>query len=156
MTRRIRTEFDADYNAADYGVSGFEPTLTKQSEAKNCDINVIVKKWQSTGVLPTNLNDGLAQYADVSDMPDYRGCLDVVIQAQQAFSQLPSDLRHRFSNDPAIYLDFCSNPANAAEMVSLGLATRRVEPSTGSEDAPPKAGVAEPVGGSTEAPPAAS
>lgn len=153
---KIRLPYDENYNPRDFSIGGFEPTLTKQAEAASADINTIVKRWMTTGALPVHLNQGIAQFVDVSEIPDYRGCLDVVIQAQKLFSELPSSVRQRFNNDPAAFLDFTQDPNSIDEMVSLGLATKRVEPSTGSDNAPPKAGVAEPVGGSTEAPPAAS
>lgn len=155
-SHRVRLPYDPDYNPLDYSLGGFEPTLTKQAEASSADINTIVKRWMATGALPVHLNQGIAQFADVSEIPDYRGCLDVVLQAQKLFSELPSSVRQRFDNDPAAFLDFTQDPSNLDEMVSLGLATKRVEPSTGSDNAPPKAGVAEPVGGSTVAPTAAT
>lgn len=149
---RVRMLYDDNYNPSDYGISGFEPTLAKQADAASCDINNIVSRWMKTGALPTHLNEGIAQFVDVSDIPDYRGCLDVVLQAQKLFGELPSQIRQKFDNEPAAFLDFCNDPRNIDEMISMGLATKRAEPSTGSDNAPPKAGVAEPVGGSAEAP----
>ena len=89
LYRKCRFPYDEDYDASVFGLGGFEPTLTKQSDAMAADINTIVKRWMNDGVLPQNLNKGLAQFIDVSNVPDYRGCLDVVIQAQQAFATLP-------------------------------------------------------------------
>lgn len=147
--RRIRTEYDPDYNPSDYGLSGFEPTLTKQSDAPSADINNIVNRWMTTGILPTSSNEALSQFIDVSDVPDYRGCLDIVIQAQNMFSELPSSVRSKFNNDPATFLDFAHNPSNLDAMVEMGLLSKRAaEPSTGGASAHQKAGDATPVDGS--------
>lgn len=143
MPVKIRHPYDDNYDPKSYSLSGFEPTLTKQSDAKAADINIIVKKWMNEGAIPANINKGIAQYFDTTSIPDYQGCMDIVIQAQQAFNSLPSFVRERFSNDPAKFLDFASDPANIPEMVSLGLA----EPSTGAASAS-NAGDAAPVGGS--------
>lgn len=156
LSRKCRFPYDEDYYPSSFGLEGFEPTLTKQSDAPAADINTIVKRWMNDGVLPQNLNKGLAQFVDVSEVPDYRGCLDLVIQAQQTFNELPSAVRERFQNDPAAFLDFVHNPANIDEMVRLGLASKREEPSTRAASAPQNASDAAPVGGSAVAPAGAS
>ena len=35
---------------------------------------------------------------------------------------MPADVRARFNNDPALFVDFCSDEANLDEMRKLGLA----------------------------------
>ncbi len=94
-------------------------TRTKQSEAKATNINTIVAQYDRTGVLPTLGRETL--YADVSDMPDYRTALDLIEQADKMFMSIPANLRARFDNDPAVFLDFTSDPENRAEMVEMGL-----------------------------------
>ena len=153
LSRKCRFPYDDDYNSDEFGLVCPEPSLTKQSDAQSCDINVIVQKWLKTGQLPTNLNDGQAQYYDVSAIPDYRTCLDTVIAAQRQFEGLPALVRERFHNDPARFLDFVEDPNNATELVSLGLATQRqpetAKPSTGAASAPQNASDAAPVDGLT-------
>ena len=95
------------------------PSLTKQSEAEACDINNIVRRYAGTGALPST--NRAAFFADVSEMGDYREALDRIREAQNAFMELPSDLRKRFKDDPAEFLDFCADPDNREEMVELGL-----------------------------------
>ncbi len=100
-------------------LDNFGPTRTKQSEAKATNINTIVKQYDRTGVLPQDGREAL--YMDVSDVPDYRSALDQVNRADEMFMQLPADLRARFENEPAVFLDWTSDPANRAEMVELGM-----------------------------------
>lgn len=92
---------------------------TRQSEADACDVNRIVDRYRRTGVIPSDARNAL--FLDVSSVVDYRDALDRVSRAQEAFMQLPAKVRARFANDPAEFLDFCSDPANREEMKALGL-----------------------------------
>lgn len=95
------------------------PTRTKQSEAKATNINTIVAQYDRTGVLPTDGRQAL--FADVADAPDYRTALDLIRNAEELFMDIPATVRARFENDPAVFLDFTSDPDNRAEMVEMGL-----------------------------------
>lgn len=92
---------------------------TKQSEAKACDINVIVKRFHKTGVLP--IANRSAFFADVSQMGDYVTVMGHIREASEAFERLPSKVRKQFDNNPGLFLDFCADPANRQEMVDMGL-----------------------------------
>lgn len=97
------------------------PSLTKQSHMKECDINLIMAKWEKTGILEhRNTHEG--SYGDFTSAPgDYQESLNAVLDAETMFSELPSKIRRRFGNDPGQFLDFVQDPDNADEMVSLGL-----------------------------------
>ncbi|AXH74858.1 MAG: internal scaffolding protein [Microviridae sp.] len=92
---------------------------TKQEFKDECDINVLMAQYMSTGVMP-NLNERSPQYLDCTGM-DFQESMNFVAGAQSIFNDLPSTLRNRFNNDPAEFLDFVHNPANKAEMAELGL-----------------------------------
>lgn len=99
------------------------PSMTKQSEMESCDIHNILKQYSQQGF--ENLvreNAARGQYADLTALPDYQEALNIVIASQQAFAALPSQVRERFGNDPARFIDFLSNPANQDEAIRLGLA----------------------------------
>ncbi len=102
----------------------FGKTRTRQSEAAATNINTILKQYDRTGLLPQDGRDAL--FLDVSDMPDYRTSLDLIERADKMFMQLPAELRSRFDNEPAIFLDWTSDPANRDEMVELGLLEKPV------------------------------
>lgn len=142
----VRNGFEPDYNSDDYGLDCSADGVTKQSFAAECDVNNIVNRWLKSGQLPM-ANNSMAQYLDVSNVSDYHACLNMVLQAQSMFQALPASVRDRFQNDPGKFLEFAENPANAAEMVSLGLAVPR-EPSTVEPSAAQRAGEGEAVGGS--------
>ncbi len=99
-------------------------TRTKQSEAKATNINTIVSQYDRTGLLPQDGREAL--FADVADAPDYRTALELIQQADDLFMGMPAELRARFDNEPAIFLDWTSDPANREEMVELGLIEKPV------------------------------
>lgn len=95
------------------------PSRTKQSFKDECDINVLMKKYQATGVLPPGV--GVARYADFSDVGDYLEAQITLLRAQDQFDSLPARVRDRFKNDPVAFLTFVANPANLGEARELGL-----------------------------------
>jgi len=105
------------------------PSMTRQSEMESCDIHNILKQYSQQGF--ENLvreNAARGQYADLTDLPDYQEALNIVISSQAAFAALPSQVRERFGNDPARFIEFLGDPANQEEAIRLGLATDTREP----------------------------
>lgn len=96
-------------------------TPTKQEFKDECDINVLMKRYQKTGLFPQYPNAGKAQFVSNIGMPDYQESLAIVMEANDMFSRLNSELRKRFDNDPAKFLGFVNDPANADELVKLKL-----------------------------------
>lgn len=96
-----------------------EEGRTRQSERDSADINQIVARYVKTGEIP--VSDRAQMFADVSEMPDYRTALDNVLFAQGLFEAQPAKVRKEFDNDPAKFLDFCSDPENQDRMREMGL-----------------------------------
>lgn len=120
----LRTPYNYDVDEAS-NASGLEckdPSLAQQHMAEECDINFIVERFGVTGQLPDN-NRPMPTYGDFTGVSDYRQALDAVMQAQDAFMSLPANVRERFDNDPALFVDFCSStdPADRSEAIELGL-----------------------------------
>lgn len=99
-----------------------QPSMTIQSEKDFCDINKIVSRFKTTGLM-TNLAKGLPQQGDFTQVTDYHSALNQVIAAQDAFMALPAAVRKRFANDPGQLLSFVEDPQNRAEAIQLGLIT---------------------------------
>lgn len=95
-------------------------SLTKQSFAKECDINTIMLKYQKTGLID-HLNKYEGRYGDFTNVSDYQTSLNAVMAAQDEFLSLPSSLRARFENDPAQFLQFVHDENNREEAIQLGL-----------------------------------
>lgn len=105
-------EFDAE----------LEPSLTQQQFAAECNINNIVENHQKTGLL-THVNKSTPHWGDLGDGVDYQTALNHLLLAEESFMSLDAKIRAQFENDPAQFLDFVSDPANAEKMVEMGLAT---------------------------------
>jgi phage internal scaffolding protein len=105
--------------ASDLDFAG-DKGLTKQSDAKDCDINLIMKRFEKTGTLPNMIaRDG--HYGDFSNVPDYQEALEIVRLANDQFGNLDANIRNRFENDPAKFLAFATDPKNLEEMEKMGL-----------------------------------
>lgn len=100
-------------------------SMTKTDMQDECNINVIIKKHDSTGLL-THVRNMEPQYGEVSG-DDFRESMEKVLAAERAFGELPSGLRKEFNNDPAQFLDFVHDEANQERMVELGLADYKPE-----------------------------
>lgn len=116
------------------------PGKTKQSFKDECDINVIMKRYAATGILPDYFNPMQPQYLDVTGY-DFDKAMHLVAEASSMFHELPSHVRDRFKNDPGAFLDFCSNPENRQELAEMGLLkaeSLRPMVERGAEQKPPK------------------
>lgn len=117
----------------DYALSGKSPaadkkfgkSMTRQSEMVYADINLIMKKYEKTGVLPPATREGF--FADVTKVGDYRDALARVDQAERYFDHLPVDIKKRFNQDPAEFLDFVSNTENLAQIEEMGLIAKSLD-----------------------------
>lgn len=99
------------------------PSLTKQAFKDECDINNILKKYKNTGLL-THVQAARSRYADFTAVSDYQSALNAVLEAQDAFQDLPANIRERFNNDPMSFVSFIDNPANDEQAIQLGLKVR--------------------------------
>lgn len=94
---------------------------THQSAKDECDINVIMARWEKSRIIEHVSRTG-GSYGDFLDVPqDFHAAMQQVIEAEEAFSSLPSSIRKRFANDPGAFLEFVGDPANENEMRSMGL-----------------------------------
>ena len=117
---QFRTRFDP---AVSPSVFFSEPSLTDQSQKRDCDVNYILAKFRETGTLSDPLHPSSRQplFGDFTDVPDYQGALDLIAQADDAFMQLPAKVRAKFANNPQEIFDFLKDEKNRDEAVELGL-----------------------------------
>lgn len=127
---------------------GFDPDedLTRQEFAEECDVNTIMARYQKTGVMPQG--DRQPSYDDYSDVTDYQSALNKIIEAEEAFFDLPSRIRERFKNDPAEYVSAIQQAQTddkvKSELVDLGILR---PPAPAASSVPPAPPSAEPTPG---------
>lgn len=94
---------------------------TKQSFANESNINIIMKKYEKTGLID-HLNQFEGKYGDFIAYQDYHSSMNLIREAGEAFMTIPATVRAKFENDPAKFLEFAQNPENHDELVEMGLA----------------------------------
>lgn len=117
---RSMSNMDLKAWSALHSVSEFDPSLTVQEQKEEADINNIVKAFGVTGRLPQGVR--VPTYGDFTGADDYQSALEAIIEAEKAFSAMPSELRNRLDNDPQKFLEFCENSENLEELRKYGLA----------------------------------
>lgn len=101
--------------------------ITEQSHKEEVNINNIVRRHGIDLIAKTAmLQSSDYQFDDVTGN-DFQEAMQKVAKATQSFQNMPSELRKRFDNSPAKFLDFVQNPDNIDEVVNMGLAKRRPE-----------------------------
>lgn len=146
----VRSAYNYDRRAASRECArgpGEDDSPTVQSAKDDCDINVIVKRFMKTGVLPV-VQRGPAITGSVTPM-EFRDALDLVRQGQAEFDALPARVRRHFLNDPARFVEACQDPSRVEELRSLGLANPPLAPAASPQ--PPAGGL---TPGSGPVPPA--
>lgn len=105
--------------ASDISFEG-DKGVTKQADAKDCDINAIFKRFERTGQLPDLIvRDG--RYGDFTAVPDYQEACNIVNLAKEQFDALDVSIRNKFENDPAKFLAFATDEKNVDELEKMGL-----------------------------------
>lgn len=124
---RFKTAYDT-YERFTSDCSG--PSLTQQHFKDHTDIKILIDRYRSSDQIPYTM-DKPPQYGDFVT-GDFTEVMQIITAAQDDFMNLSSDLRARFSNNPAKFLDFVVDPKNLDEMRRLGLL--RPDYSTPEED----------------------
>lgn len=127
MTVVIRKAYGFDARALSdaSSVNTGSESKTVQSGKADADINVIMKRFGVTKVMP--IVGRIPRYEDFEDVFDFRTAMDTVNAANRAFMQLPAAFRKRLGNDPQEFLKFVQNEENRAELEKLGLVVKKPE-----------------------------
>lgn len=117
----LRTPYNYDRNLVsdETGLKCEDPSLTQQDQAEDADINVIVRRFGVTGEVP--ITTRMPLYQDYDGVFDFRSAVETIMQAEEAFAQVPAEIRARFHNDPGAFADFCSKESNRDELQKMGL-----------------------------------
>lgn len=113
----IKKKVQIDCQAA---IAAGEKHLVEQSHKDEVDINNIVRKYNADMI--SKINQMTEWRFDDVTTNDFQEMMNQMIKARDTFGQIPKEIRHRFKNDPAAFMDFCMNPENKQELIDLGLA----------------------------------
>lgn len=102
---------------------------TQQNLHESTKIGSILKKYAQTGVI-THLNNAEPQYGDFSNYKGFQENLNMVIEAQESFDSLPSEIRKYFQNNPQNLIDFISDESNRQKAEDLGLVPKKTSAET--------------------------
>lgn len=111
--------YDVDEASNASGLKCEDKSRTQQHFKEECDINTIVERFGLTGEVPSGV--AVPMQGDFTEVYDFQSAMDVVIGARQAFEQMPANVRKRFGNDPALFMEFVHDPENVEEAKKLGL-----------------------------------
>ncbi|WNK14611.1 MAG: internal scaffolding protein [Microvirus sp.] len=114
--------------------------MTRQEFAEECDINVLMSKYESQAVWPQPMQP--AAYLDLTDLPDFQESQNLLIQATEAFMTLPAKVRKEFDNDAGKFVDFATDEKNLQQMRDWKLAPPAPEPPPAAQTEPPATPVA--------------
>lgn len=123
-----------------------EPSLTVQSDAREADINEIMKA-AGYGSAIQHLRDVEEQFLDVSEFTDYAELARYVAKAESSFMALHPDVREIFKNDVNQWLDTAHDQDKVDALIRGG----HIPAPEGWVD--PTAPVEEPVAPVVETPP---
>ncbi|QXP08444.1 MAG: internal scaffolding protein [Arizlama microvirus] len=120
MFLRAPHNYDVDAVSAEFGIAIDESeSVVQQQFAAECDINEIVRRFGLTGELPSNVRMPVS--GDFQDIEDFQSAMLRVREAQEAFMQLPGEVRARFAHDPQRLMAFLEDGSNRDEAIKLGL-----------------------------------
>lgn len=115
-------------NRTDSGLSCPEPTLAQQQYKEQANITNIVNKYLKTGLVNMNTSPPLPD--EFTAITDFHTAMNIVKRGEQAFNELPSQIRNEFENDAGAFLNALHNPANKEKFQKLGILNTPIEPPT--------------------------
>lgn len=80
-----------------------KPSLTRQDQAEAADINVIYAKTQRGEIVQASIRR--PEFGDFSNVVTYDEALTQILDAEQAFFDLPAAVRREYNDDPKEYYD---------------------------------------------------
>lgn len=137
---RFRSAYDNEFGYNMAGITFMVPDpdtgemvrdegKTRQDQADEADINVIVKRFGLTGQLPV-VRPKIPLEADFREAGEFDlgAALRFVRDADKAFMAYPAEVRARFDNDPAQFIAFVENEDNEDECIRLGILPKKPVP----------------------------
>lgn len=107
-----------------------EPSRTRQEFLDECDINVLMSRYEKRGIWP--MQDPSLKRPAFFDTTlftnDFREAMDMINEADRAFMSLPATVRRDFDNDPAQFVAFATRGDSLEKLREWGLAEPEAKP----------------------------
>lgn len=120
------------------GIEFGDVSRTRQEFQMECDVNELMRRFEKTGMFPSN--GRVPRYLDCEGIPNFQDAMQLMIDGEAAFMQLPAVVRKEFDNDPQAFVLFAQDSANLDKMREWGLAAPEKAP-----DAPMRVEVVNPA-----------
>lgn len=108
-------------------LSEFDESMTEQSHKDECDIHIILRKFEKTGMI-THVAAHAGTYGDYTDALGFQEAQNVIAEAASMFESVPAKIREQFENDAGKFLDFIQNDENREQMEEMGFDTSHLTP----------------------------
>jgi len=122
-----------------------EEIRVEQTHKDEVNINNIVKRHGMDLIAKTA---ALQQFTyDDNPNNDFQETMNMILKAKESFSSVPSEIRKKFDNDPAKFMDFIHNGDNQQQLIDWGLAKapetpQPIEVVVTNQETPPPSGEA--------------
>lgn len=116
---RVPFVYDADQVSDDTGLQCADASLAVQDQKDEVDINTLVRRFGLTGELPQNVS--IPMESEFVQVTTFHEAMNAIRDAEEAFMQMPWDIRLRFNHDAGQFVAFASDEANRDEAIRLGL-----------------------------------
>lgn len=116
-----KIEFQSAYSEPFRGsdIKCEDPSLAQQQFKDDADINVMLERFKVTGMVPQGVL--MPTYGDFTGISDYQTAANALLRANDAFMQMPANVRARFENSPQKFMEFFNDEKNIDEARKLGL-----------------------------------
>lgn len=94
---------------------------TKQSDEAEHNIQNIFAQYRKGRGELAHIREGLEEFRDVSNIPDFQTMLNMHAEARSLFEALPSEVRAACDHNPGNFIDFIDDPDNKEFAQKMGL-----------------------------------
>ena len=109
-----------------------EPSRCDPSQAQDCDINNIIKRYpEGTSPYlmssPGSIDPMSLDFGDSTLLPDYQTALELIDKVEETFFSLPSNIRASFDNNPDVFVAQLSDEKYRSKFEQLKLIEKPLE-----------------------------
>lgn len=101
------------------GIGDFGETLTEQNHKERVQIQNILHRYTKTGML-LHVNSLEGTYGDFPNHIDFKTMQDTIAAAKSMFESIPAQIRAKFDNNPAKFLEKVHDTKEHEALIEMG------------------------------------